>query len=193
MNRRLLLAALVLLLTIVLVPLLGDVIQAAIVYPFLYTIAIVRELGGVIPQWLFWAGFILVSVIVATRTLLSGGAGRDTVSDDGVTQPGPVTRWARRINLADRGGEYAGWVLAQQLGDLAIAARQAAQRHVLRGPTSTTPPETAALLARIEAVCRTHSFRQFQSEMPDTLSHADVDRVVAFLENQLGLDDDNAS
>jgi hypothetical protein len=192
MNRRLLPAVLVLILALVLMPLLGDLIQAAVVYPLLYTIALVREVGSVIPQWVFWGAFILISAIVAVRTVLSVRARSGTAADTGVSYAGPVARWARRINLADRGGEYAGWVLTQRLGELAIEARQAARHDIPREPTATTTPETAALLARIEATCRTQSFRQFQSEMPDTLSQADVDRVVAFLEMQLGLDRDDA-
>ena len=192
MNRHVLLAGLIVLLTVVLVPLFGDIIQAVVVYPLLYTIAVVRELGGVVPQWLFLTGFIAASLILAIRSLLSVGTEYDTARSSAVTLPGPVARWARRINAADRRGDYAGWVLARHLGDLADEVRQVTRRDRLNQPTATRHPETAAALDRVEAIQRTQSFRQFRAQVPDTLPRADLDRIIRFLERELELDRDSA-
>jgi hypothetical protein len=213
LRDRLLLLGLVLIVAIPLALVLSGFARQVIVVPLLYVVWVGRLLVQSIPQFFLWAGFLLIVLILAARSLR---AQRSTTKRrrrareglEGTTgYSGQVAVWARRVHLAAGGSYYYRWYLAQQLGKLAqdvLAYRRRLAPTQTRpfvtfspegsGRGSDIPPEVRAYLeaswratlprpARLPFISRLLHHLRLRPEISPL--DLDPEQVVQFLEREL--------
>ena len=186
---RLLPLVAILIATVALAALVRGFVETVIVEPILYVGWIVSLLLRSIPEALFWFLFVLLALIMATRSLQLRSSRRRRRTKDADVY-GPVGRRARLLHHAST-QSYSRWRLAGELGtlagELAWPGRRVnpeRQRAWLSAAGSGIPPEVAAyFLAGLDPYRPEHSPWYRRGLRPE-LSPLDLDPdvVVAFLE-----------
>ena len=94
-----------------------DFIRDVIILPLLYVFWYVTLFLRSLPQFLFWAIFILMALTIALRSLSRGDGAERKAKVEPPTLGGPVAVWSRLIQHAEAGG-YSRWQLSQSLARL---------------------------------------------------------------------------
>jgi hypothetical protein len=103
-----------LLLATVLIFVVEDFVRQVIVTPLLYASWFVTLVLGSLPQWVFWAAFVVIALIIARKSMAGGTAARQRVWAPPASFLGPVVTWAALLDRS-KTQEYARWRLAQGL------------------------------------------------------------------------------
>lgn len=192
MRKRLLLAGLALLPVIVMALVIDDFVREVIVIPLLYLFWIARLLFKSIPQLVLWAGFVIVALLTAGKSLSK----RKPLLKRRVTetkQYGRVEGWLSLIDRRDQ-GDYSKWRLAHRLGGLTLETfayhegRSLKQvRRQLESGTLDIPPQLRAFLhagmSSYNPFIR--SQRRFRLGAPSAALDLDPEQAVQFLEAML--------
>jgi len=207
-DRRLLLAGLVLLLAIPLMFVLRDVTREMVVVPLMYFLWLGRLLWHSLPQALLWVLFLVLCLYLAARSLSVGrdqphrgrAVRKSPIDEAGYS--GAVAVWARRVESAGR-GEYYRWYLAQHLGRLAqevlayrarLAPDQVKSHLVLEEDRLDVPPEIRAYFEAGQQLASPRRVRfprlsrlvsRLRSPAASPPLDLDPERVIRFLERQL--------
>lgn len=165
-----------------------DVIVLPLLYVFWYLTLFLRSL----PQFLFWAIFILVALIMALRSL-----SRERDERGSKIEPpalgGPVAVWSRLIHHAEAGG-YSRWQLSQSLarltwelvGDGERLTTQQIDTRLRRGELDL-PPEIRAYfqagMAPYQPISRLK--RRLLGNHTNTPLDLNPEQVIQYLEEKL--------
>ncbi len=192
MRKRLLLAGLALLPVVVMALVIDDFVREVIVIPLLYLFWIARLLFKSIPQLVLWAGFIIVALIMAGKSLSKRKPLLKPRSME-VEQYGRVEDWARLIDRRDQ-GDYSKWRLAHRLGVLALEtlayqeelSMKQTRRHLESGKLDVPPQVWAFLRAGMTSYNPfTMPKRRFQLGARATPLDLDPEQAIQFLEDVL--------
>lgn len=187
---RLLPLVAILIATVALAILVRGFVETVIVEPILYLGWIVSLLLRGVPEALFWFLFVLLALIMATRSLQLRSSGRRRRRAKDTSVYGPVGKRARLLHHAST-QSYSRWRLAVELGTLAgelawpgLRFDPARQRAWLSAAGSGIPPEIAAyFLAGLDPYRPVHSPWYRRGLRPEQSPlDLDPDVVVAFLE-----------
>jgi hypothetical protein len=91
-----------------------DFVRQVIIGPLLYSLWYLTLFLKSLPEFFFWALFILIALIIAGKSLTKQSDPGRNIREASVRQGGPVSVWGRMIAHAERGG-YSRWQLAQSL------------------------------------------------------------------------------
>lgn len=207
-RRRLLLGALILLLTLPLALLLshaaGGVVRDLLVWPFLYLTWVARLYVGAVPHALFWGGLLLfglalviADVLLAQRRTGTGDIERPTSAKAYPRYDGPVSQLAGQIRNTARSAYFRG-TLARHLGRLALqiegdgeAPKPANIQRALDGLEA--PADVRAFLREGERPISLHwrgglmavLRRRLRAVAGDEAAPDDLRRTVRYLEDRL--------
>ena len=188
MRTRLLLAGLALLSVVAMAIFVEGFVRDVIAVPLLYAFWIARLLFESIPQVILWALFVIMVLILGSRSLIIQRR-MPRARPVEVSERGRVEGWVRLIDQAPQ-GDFARWRLAQRLGQLALEVLPDAEPLVpkrsmrrLEQETLDIPPEIRAYLQTRMPTAKTR--RRFRPGARAVASDLDPERVVQFLEDTL--------
>jgi hypothetical protein len=166
-----------------------DIAGSPILHVFWFITLVVKS----IPQWAFWTLLIVISLIVAHKSLSEERPAKQSSRKSTSSQKGPVGNWLSLLEQSKR-SRYFKWSLAQALKRLgqdillpqkALDPNKRENRRVRLG--SDLPPEiTAYLEARIPTSQRL-PWRWLRRKSDPSSAALDLDPeiVVQYLENQI--------
>lgn len=102
----------------VLVLLVRDFLHQVIVTPILYVSWIATLTLGSFRQEFYWVAFIVVALVIATKSLARGNADKRTTRSARYSNRGPVATWFALVARSET-QEFSRWRLAQALKRLA--------------------------------------------------------------------------
>ncbi|MFO7916952.1 MAG: hypothetical protein R6V13_02595 [Anaerolineae bacterium] len=203
-RKRLLLVAFTLLLTIPLAILLSQnlrgFVRDLVVMPLLYILWIGRLLLQSIPQSFLWIIFLIFAILTTMRSLIGHQGRAQTRHDLEKGRQGRVKELARRIELAEQ-SDYFHYQIARRLDTLVVETVSNSKRRTpeqveqaldeldapleVKAYLQTQPHHTLAPSSN-----RTSPFArlvQFVQANVKPSSKTDLERVVQFLEDRLGV------
>lgn len=108
-----------LVLAIILGLMLQGVARASLVMPMLYLAWLADLVFRSVPGWLWWAWFLVIALVFATRSLRVRTGADAVARDDRRLTEGAIRTWIARIQMGDQ-GEYFRWRLARELAELGL-------------------------------------------------------------------------
>ena len=173
--------------------LIQDFVREVIVTPFLYIFWYVTLFLKSLPEFLFWGIFILITLIIAIKSLPGP---EDIIEQRRVgkrNQEGSVALWSRLIHHAEKGG-YSKWQMAQLLskltwdilGDGERLSIQQIDKRLKAGDLDLPPEIKAYFRAGILPYYPVSRFQHFfQARREATPLDLDPEEVVRYLERKL--------
>ena len=182
-----------LLATIVLFFVVDDFIHRVIVRSLLYASWFLTLLLGSVPQLVFWAAFIVVALVVASKSLTQRRTSRQHAQMRMAHAQGPVATWSALLERSDT-QEFSRWRLARALRKLTwdVLSPDAGLNHLSNqeqvGNTGLLlPPAIEDYFEAPLPWSQRISFiqRRRRSRSRATTLDLDPEQVVAFLESRL--------
>jgi hypothetical protein len=99
--------------------LLQGVTRDSFVMPLLYAAWVADLVFRSVPGWLWWAWFLVIALVFATRSLRTRVAADAVERGDRRRTEGIIYAWIARIQSGDQ-GDYFRWRLARDLAELAL-------------------------------------------------------------------------
>lgn len=182
-----------LLLTGVLLFTVKDFMRYVIVEPLLYIVWFVSLVLGSLPQGIFWVIFIIIALVIASKSLTTGKSSKPKDEVVALRNQGSVTTWFRLLERANT-QEYSKWDLARTLRKFTweiLSTDEQLTAHKEKDPwqefTSSLPPEISAYfeagLASFQPTARRWS--RLPSNNPPRALELEPERIVEYLEKQL--------
>jgi hypothetical protein len=168
----------------------NDFVVEVVVKPVLGALWFLSLLVRSIPQWILWALFLLVMVLVAGSGLKRGPAASPPAWQAGGRTAGRVEIWTRRLSSAQK-SVYARWRLAMEMRQLTrelLSPVEVEERVRLSLADLDLPEEMRAYLdAGNPAGLRKRRRRKPREAGLSEPLDMDPDEVIEFLRERLGL------
>lgn len=168
----------------------NDFVVEVLVQPVLGAIWFLSLLVSSIPQWILWAVFLLVMLVVAGSGLKRGPAGPLSAWQSRGRSAGRVEIWARRLQSAQK-SVYARWRLAMEMRQLTRELLSHVDGEERVRPSLADldlPEEMRAYLDAGNPAGRRQRWRRKPGKSgPSEPLDMDPDEVVDFLRERLGL------
>jgi hypothetical protein len=178
-------------------------VGASLALPVAYLAWLAGLVFRSVPQWLWWAWFLLMAFVIAAKSFSTRDRGALQPPPNEIVSQGPVRAWTRRVYLATK-GSYFRWRLAHDLAELCLSLQAYHDRRGLarynrreyieelaappqvqayfRAGLASQPMENPTLFSRL-----TRWWRSNASDLPVDL---DPQIAVSYLEDQLESRDD---
>jgi hypothetical protein len=98
---------------------LQGVARTSLIMPMLYLAWLADLVFRSVPGWLWWAWFIVIALVITTRSLRTRPGGEPAPRQNHRPTDGAIRIWMARLQMNAQ-GDYFRWRLARELAELAL-------------------------------------------------------------------------